>query len=158
MQKFTFKQILIALTFIILLYFLHPLEYGNFKMKTVIYLFIWISIAVIVINVLPKRRSLMKTLGVSIGVLVYFFATCFFGFSFLFCRWENHGIIYINKSDNSIKIICRTYDCYGTAEGCELFKARQLTKHIKWVTEFNDDPVDTTKWRRTDFNSDELNQ
>jgi len=59
--------------------------------------------------------------------------------------------MYKNKEDKSILIVCRRFDCYGTAEDCRLFKIKKLTNHLKWVTKFEEAKVDITKWDDVPF-------
>jgi hypothetical protein len=158
MKRFTVRQFFIVLTFVAILICLLPLEYDNFKLKTVIYPFVWTSIAVIILKVLPRHNSLLKVIFVIFGAIVYLLLTGLFVFGSLICSWTDNGTFYISKSDKSVKLICRTYDCVGTVDNCKLYKEKYLTKHIKWITEFNDKPIDTTKWREVSFNSDEFRQ
>ena len=84
---------------------------------------------------------------VKFGTVIYYLVTFLLAFSFFFfCRWGSHGAIYQNKGNAYVKIICKTYDCYGTSEGCRLFKQREILAHVYWVTMFDDTKVDTAIW------------
>jgi len=42
----------------------------------------------------------------------------------------------------------KTYECLMTEGDPELFEERTIINHIKWVTPFEENPIDTTKWQR----------
>ena len=151
MRKLSVNKIFITATTIIALLFLIRLEFGGFKAKTVIYPILWVGIGILGFKyskLLRGRESAIRKSLLGLGLAFYIFGTLFFGFRFFMCAENNHGISFINKQDKSLSLECRTYDCYGTADDCQLYKVRNLTKHIKWVTKFIENPVDTSKWQR----------
>lgn len=149
MIALTRKGILYLITVDILLYLLLPLEVYSFQSRYIIYPLIWISLSVIVLNFFPRGKSIEEIILLIIGAVIYLTITCLFAFVFfLFCGWLNYGAVYKNKKHDSLKIICKTYDCYGTADDYRLYKQQELFSHVFWVTKFNDDKVDTTVWER----------
>ena len=154
-RKFSVKEVIATLISFLLLFLFLPLEYDNIKAKTFIYPIIWISMGYIVFKAFPKKSLTKSSLLMSLGVigLLYIF-THVIGF----CAWIKHGTLYINKRDKSIRIICRTYDCLGTAEDCQLFEERRISQHIKWVTSFDKKPIDTSKWQSVPFMSSEFDR
>lgn len=151
-RKFSVKEVSIALISLLVLLLLLPLEYDNLKAKAFIYPIIWVSAGYIVVRAFPRKSITKSSLLLSLGIIVFF---QIFIQVIGFCAWAKHGTLYINKRDKSIRIICRTYDCLGTAEGCRLFEERRITQHIKWVTSFDEKPIDTTKWQDVPFMSPE---
>jgi hypothetical protein len=150
MRKLSVNKIFITATIIIALFFLTRLEFDGFKAKTVIYPILWAGIGLLgfkYYKLLRGSESAIRKSLLGLGLAFYIFCTLSFGFIFFICAEINHGISFINKQDNSLSLECRTYGCYGTSEGCPLYKVRNLTKHIKWVTKFNENPVDTSKWQ-----------
>ena len=138
----------LALTDVILYLFL-PLEIYDVSSRYIVYTLIWISFFIFFLNLFPSQNSFGKTILPVIGTIIYVLITLLFAFVFfLFCGWHNYGAMYQNKKHDSVKIICKTYDCYGTAEGCRLFKQQQILPHVYWVTKFKDKEVDTNVWER----------
>ena len=149
MRRLIRKEIFYLLIIDIVLYLLLPLEVYGIESRYIVYPLIWVSIFVIGINLLPRKKSIGKLVLLIIGTLFYLLITCVFAFVFfLFCRWANHGELYKSKKHDSLRIICKTYDCYGTAEPCRLFKQRELFKRIYWITQFNENKVDTAVWEK----------
>jgi hypothetical protein len=151
MRKLSVNQLLITATTIIALLFLTRLELDDFKAKTVIYPILWAGIGVLgfrYFKILRGSASALRKSLLGLGLAFYIFGTLFFGSSFFMCAEGNHGILFINKQDKRLSLECRTYDCYGTADGCQLYKVRNLTIHLKWVTKFNENPIDTSEWQR----------
>jgi predicted membrane channel-forming protein YqfA (hemolysin III family) len=145
------NKILITATTIITLFLFTRLEFDGFKVKTAVYPILWIGVGILGIRyfkILRGSASAIRKSFLGLGLALYIFGTLFFGSTFFICDQRNHGISFINKQNKSLSLECRTYDCYGTADGCQLYKVRNLTKHIKWVTKFNQNPVDTSEWQR----------
>lgn len=150
-----FKKIIIVAIVISCLFFLTEIEYDNFKLSPIVYPLIWISIPFILKYFLPE--SSLKISHVLIASLVYTAIISFYLFFSVFCAWSKDLLLYKNKKDKSTLIVCRTYDCYGTAEDCRLFNVKKLTSHIKWVTKFKEEIVDSTKWDKIPFSTDSFN-
>jgi hypothetical protein len=153
-RKFSLKELLTSILFLSLLFFLLPLEYDNIKAKTFLYPIIWTSFAFIIYKTFPVK-SLMRTILFSMGAIIYLV----FALSFIinltgFCAWINHGTLYVNKRNPSARIISRGYGCFLTDDDRQLFEERRITLHIKWVTDFSEAPIDTTKWKAVPFMSD----
>jgi hypothetical protein len=151
-RKFSLNKVLAALIFSLVLFIFLPLEYDNIKAKTFIYPIMWISLGYIVFKAFPGKSYTQRILLMLLGIIGLFYT---FTHVIGFCGWIKHGTLYVNKRDKSIRIICRTYDCLGTAEGCRLFEQRIITEHIKWVTNFDEKPIDTT-WQSVPFMSNEF--
>jgi hypothetical protein len=153
-RKFSLKEVLVSILVLSLLFFLLPLEYDNIKAKTFLYPIIWTSFAFIMYKTFPVK-SLMRTILFSIGAIIY----VVFALSFIinltgFCAWINHGTLYVNKRNPSVRIISRGYGCFLTDDDGQLFEERRFTPHIKWVTDFSETPIDTTKWKAVPFMSE----
>jgi len=134
----------------LLLFFLTYLEFDDFKVKTVIYPILWIGVGVLgygYFNILRGTDSAIRKTILGLGFAFYLFASLSFGLQFFFCGEGNKRTLFIHKTDKCLSLECRPYDCYGTADGCKLYKVKNLTKHIKWVTKYNENPVDTSEWR-----------
>jgi hypothetical protein len=151
MEKFTLKEIVGWLGFFVLLFLLFHLEYDNIKANTFLYPLFWISVEYILIKKFI-HKSTLRTIVFSLGGVLYFFIALNFLVDLTgFCAWGHSNILYINKRDKSIKIDCRSYECFMTAGDCELFEVKNITTHLKLVTKFNDKPIDTTKWEKVPF-------
>jgi len=150
MKTLSLIKILIITTAIIVLYFLTSLEFDGFKAKTVIYPVLWIVIGVLGFKYFKTLRgtdaAIRKSL-LGLGLAVYILGTLFLGLGFLLCAESDHGVIFTNKKDKSLSLVCRTYDCYLTADRCKIYQVRTLTEHIKWVTRFSENRVDTSEWQ-----------
>ena len=144
------KRLLLWLIILdIALYQLLPLEVYGWGARYFIYSFIWISVFIIALALLPSKKSTGRTVYIVAGSLFYALLTCILAFVFfLFCRWSKHAVLYTSKTNSSLKIVCRTYDCYGTAEDCRKFKQRELLPNIYWLTDFSDKPVDSAVWKK----------
>jgi hypothetical protein len=154
-KKISVKKVLTALISFLILFIFLPLEYDNIQAKTFIYPIMWIGMGYIVFKAFPGKSPTKSILLMLLGIIGLFYT---FTHAIGFCAWIKHGTYYINKRDKSIRIICRTYDCYGTAEGCRLFEVRRITEHIKWVTSFDEKPIDTIKWQSVPFMSSEFDR
>jgi len=141
---------------LLLLWLLAPLEIDGFKLKTPVYSILWLSLPVIIYHMFPANGGIMGNIVGVIGTVVYVFITLVLGFIFLsgFCAWVNQSTRYISQKDSSVKIIQRGYACYGTDDDKYLFKQRKLTKHIKWVTEFNETRIDTLVWKEAPYDDE----
>lgn len=138
------KRVFVALIVLLVLVISLPLEYDNIRAKTFIYPLMWIGAVYIVFKAFPKKLLVARSLLLVFLGLVGFFVILprVVGF----CGWTHHGTLYVKKGDRSVRIICRTFDCFMTAEGCQRFKERRITEHIKWVTSFDEKTVDSTIW------------
>ena len=154
-RKFSLKKVLAALISFLILFLFLPLEYDNIKAKTFIYPIMWISLGYIVFKAFPGKSYTKRILLMLLGIIGLFYI---FIHVIGFCGWIQYGTLYVNKRDKSIRIICRTYGCFGTAEGCRFFEQRRITEHIKWVTSFDEKPIDTTKWQSVPSVSYEFNE
>ena len=153
MRKPPVNKILIIAVTILVLFFLTYLEIDDFKAKTIIYPILWIGIGLLgykYYNILRGSDSAIRKTILGLGFAFYVLASLSFGLGFFLCGEGDHGVSYTHKKKKSLSLICRRYDCYGTADRCQLYKVRNLTKHIKWVTKYtkyNEKPVDTSEWR-----------
>jgi len=157
MEKFTLKEILGWVSFFILLFALLHLEYDTIKVKTFIYPLFWISIAYILIKKYRRKSTLRRIIFLLGGVLYFFIALNILADLTGFCAWGHSNVLYINKSDKSTKIACRSYECFMTSDNCELYEVKNITTHLKWVTKFNENPIDTTRWEKVPFTFVEFN-
>ncbi len=151
MRKPPATKIFIIAAAILVLFLLTNLEIDSFKAKTIIYPILWIGIGLFgygYYNILRGTDSAIRKTILGLGFAFYLFASLSFGLQFFFCGEGNKRTLLIHKTDKSLRLECRPYDCYGTADGCQLYKVRNLTKHIKWVTRFKEIPVDTSEWQR----------
>lgn len=154
MRKSSINRILIGVAFILALLVFTRLEFDNFKAKTISYPILWLGIGILGFKYFKNLRgsaSAIRKSLLGLGLAFYLIGSLFFGIQFIMCAESKHGISFINKRDIHIRLECRTADCYLTTDPCQLYKVRQLTKHIKWVTEFNEVPVDTSKWQHRSF-------
>ncbi len=141
------KQIFYLAIINVVLYLLLPLEIYGFQSRYIVYPFIWISLSIVGFNFFPPVRSFVDRIFMAFGMVIYLIITSIFAFVFFaFCRWSDHGVRYSNKEQISLKLICRTYDCYGTTDDCRLYKQRRLLGDIYWITEFEESTADTAVW------------
>jgi hypothetical protein len=129
---------------------LRPLQVGNASVKIFIDPLIWFSIVVIVFKKLPKEPFRPIAVIMSIILFINFSCTHIIGF----CGLISHGTSYIDKKDRSHRIVIKTYDCFLAAGDPEYFEERTIINNIKWVTQFKENPIDTTKWQHV-FLSDQ---
>lgn len=156
MTKLIYKKVVIILLIDFVLYLLLPLEFGKFQSRNIIYPLIWISIAIIIEESTSQKKSSSKRISAALGFLVYLFLSCIMAFwFFMFCGWFNYGTLYENKSEHSLKLVCKSYECYGTAGDCELYKRRELLPKIFWVTKFAEVTVDSTIWKKVPFGEED---
>ena len=144
MKILLIKKIVIVAIVIGCLLSLTQMEYDTIKFSRFVYPLIWISFPFI-LKYLSLNSSFRIT-HILIASVVYIVILCFSFLFGVFCAWSSDGILYKNKKDKSILIVCRRYDCYGTAEDCRLYKVKKLTEHLKWVKKFQEEKVDKIKW------------
>lgn len=150
-RKFSLKQMLAALIYFTILSLLLPLQYDNMSAKTVIEPIIWTSIAFVAYKLFPRKSELRTGVFLIGGVIYLLFLFSWFTNLTGFCANIDHGVLYVNKKDPSRVLTMKTYECFMTEGDPELFEERSLTDHFKWVTRFNQKPVDTVKWRSIAF-------
>ena len=149
MRKPLINKIVIAASIVLAIFLLSGIEIGSFKIKAVTYPILWISIGVLgfkYFKTLRGRNSAIRKSLLGLGLAFYVFGTWYFIFSFFLCAEIDRGVSFLHKKDKSLSLVCRTFECYGTSSSCQLYKVRNLTTHIKWVTKYNENPVDTSKW------------
>jgi hypothetical protein len=152
MTKLISKKIALFLLIDFVLYLLLPLEFGKFQSRNIIYPLLWISIAIIAEQFIPQKKSTSIKIFVTLGVIGYLLISCIMAFGFfMFCGWFNYGAVYKNKAEHSLKLVCKSYECYGTAGDCDLYKRRELLPKIFWVTKFTEAKVDSTIWEKIPF-------
>jgi hypothetical protein len=147
-RKFKLKELLIALAYFLLLFSLLPLEYDNIRARTFVYPLIYVSAAYVLYKALFERSSEKYAIGLVGGIIAFFFIIYYFLRLIGFCAWSDFGILYVNRNDKSDKIIMRGYGCFLTDTDTQLFEEREITKHLKWVTNFDEKPINTTKWQK----------
>ncbi|HEX6179704.1 MAG TPA: hypothetical protein VFZ47_00585 [Chitinophagaceae bacterium] len=151
MRKISIRRIIIAGVVIIALLALTRLEFEGFKFKTIVYPVLWIGIGIAgfkYYNTLRGSESPIIRSLLGLGMAFYLFRTWGFGCQRIMCGEINRGVLFINKHDNKLTLEIRSFECYGTTGDGQLYKVRNLTRSLKWVTEFNATPVDTTIWKR----------
>lgn len=152
-KEYSLKNIVAVLITLLVLLLLLPLEYDNIRAKSFIYPLMWIGAVYLVFKAFPKKHYVTRNL------LLIFLGL--FGFFVIlprvigFCGWTHHGTLYVKKGDKSIRLVCRSYECYMTDGPCQLFKERRITKHLKWVTSFGEESVDKTIWEEVSSMSTE---
>jgi len=150
MRKLPLNKVLIGATCIFALFVLTRVEIDDFKLKTIIYPISWVAIGIFgfkYYNILRGSASAIRKSLFGLALGFYILGTLYFGLRIFMCAEDDHGVSFTHKKDRSLSLVCRTYDCYGTADHCQLYKVRTLTKHIKWVIRFNEIPVDTNIWQ-----------
>lgn len=144
-----YKLLFWAIIADILLYQLLPLHIFGIAARQFVYPFIWLSFLLAGMCMLPTKKSFERNFLVVAGSLIYGFLTLILAFVFyLFCGWGSHGTFYTNRKNPSLKLVCLTYECYGTADPCQLYKQHELLPRVYWVTEFKEQPIDTTVWKK----------
>ncbi len=129
----------------IILYLILPLKIHDVESRDIVYPLIWLSFFI-----LGAIFSTQESNPISLTILTigYFLITCVLAFLFFgFCRWSNYGELYKNKKHDSLSLICKTFDCYGTSEDCKIYKQRKLLENVYWITKF-DEKIDTTIWQK----------
>jgi hypothetical protein len=156
MKKPFRKTVLLSVILIVTLFLLSKIEYDSFSLKSITYPLLWVTVGIIGFRYfknLPTRSAIRKTI-LSIGFAIYVLASLYFTMQLFLCAESTYGTRYINTKSNSLTLECRTYDCYGTADQCQLYKLRRLTNHIKWVTIFDDKIPDKNEWRYISLSSE----
>ena len=146
-KRYSRKEIVVASLFFFLLFFFLPLKYDNIKAKTFLYPIIWICSAFVVHRAFPKPsdlRTFVFTIG---GGACFLYVLLHIPNLIGFCGSRDHGTLYVNRMDPSRKITMTAYSCFLTDDDIQLYEERSITQHIKWVTSFDEKPVDTTKWQ-----------
>lgn len=127
------------------------MEFGNFKLKSLIYPLIWIMIGYMGFRYyrsLAGSKSAIRKSILGLGFALYIFASIYgIGKHFL-CSDINYGTRYIHKTDDSLSIVCISYECYGTTASHDYYKIKQITSYIRWVTKVNKESIDKTRWRQ----------
>ena len=148
-RKFNIKKLLLILAYFFLLFCLLPLEYDDIKVRTFVKPLIYASAAFLLYRAVTAKSRDKYAKWLLGGLLTFFFLIYLFFKLIGFCAWGDFGIQYVNRNDNSDRIIMRGYGCFLTDDDTQLFEERLLTKHLKWVTNFDEQPIDKNKWQET---------
>jgi len=150
MKNLPTKYFLFIFLLVVFLLYLSPLEYDNPKFQIYVYLFLYGATAIVLIKWYRRQRSTIENILIPVAGIIYLFASCNHLLDNSFCRWMTYFDSYTSKSNNSVKLVCRSYECYGTDGDCKLYKQYSITTHLKWVTKFNEKAIDTTLWKPVD--------
>jgi len=147
MKKISIRSFFVYFLALMLLFFLSPLEYDNTKSKILIYPFFYVITALVLIAWYRRRNSTLENIIIPFAGIIYLFISCNFLVDHSFCGWTTNFDSYTSKTNKSLKLVCRSYECYGTDGNCQLYKEWSLTKHLKWVTKLDNESIDTTIWK-----------
>ena len=142
---------MIAVVVIIALFALTRFEFEGLNFTSIVYPVLWICIGVAIFKYYQTLRvveSAIRRTLMGLGLAIYVFGTLGIGCQLIMCGEMNNGVSFINKHDDKLTLESRDFECYGATGDYKLYKVRSLTKSLKWVTEFHDNPVDTTIWER----------
>lgn len=148
MFKFSYKWFACAFCIIVLYILLLPLQYGTFKFRTVLNPTVWIIVGVVITNLMINKNNKHIFVKLIISFSIYIILTCLFVFRMIVCRSGDDRILYAHKIDNSLTIVCSSFDCYLTSGPCILYKKRKLLGELTWSTKISEDVIDTTNWER----------
>jgi len=102
---------------------------------------------------LPRKNSIGKMILVTIGALIYLGFSAILSLGIFLCSEGNRGELYISRTNPSVKIISRSFGCFLTTDDINLYKERNLTENLKWVTSFDEQLVDTLYWKPVERNN-----
>jgi hypothetical protein len=148
MFKLPYKWYVYAIS-IVLLLVVAQLEYRNFRFKTIINPVIWTLLGVVCLRLLRNKsyNHIRVKLIILLGIYIIF--TGAFLCNSVFCKYADEDwILYKNKKNKSLTIVCRRYSCYLTTEDYEYYKCWTIIGDLKWTTKIGYSKVDTTKWER----------
>ena len=93
--------------------------------------------------------KILLTLFVS-GISFFFMVITLFA---SMCSWTTGKVFFESKQDRSIKIVERDYGCGATDSGrpiCKIFKVKNITNYLIWVTEIDTNKIDKSQWVKID--------
>jgi hypothetical protein len=67
------------------------------------------------------------------------------------CRWTSGDVFFQNRNNPHVKIVERNFGCGATDTSrpvIEIFKVRELTEGVIWVTEIDTSMIDKAEWVR----------
>lgn len=91
-----------------------------------------------------------------------FLTLCIAGLSILFvfmslitsmCDWTTHEVFFESRQNPSIRIVQRSYGCGATDSSpatYSLFKVRELSPYLIWVTKADTNQINKDEWRRVE--------
>lgn len=135
-----------------------PLEFSNnnheFIYDSILFYGFPIAIILTLAGTIKKddTRGTIAT-KVFITILISFISLCImFMTSFTgMCDWTTDKVYFENKQNPSTTIVQRSFGCGATDSSpatIEVYKLRELTPYLIWVTSADTNQIDKNEWRR----------
>lgn len=129
-----------------------PFEFSDASTAQSFYVLVGCTFPLAFISILakPSKSKTLKALIIIIAVIsVPFFA--FYSFAAGMCGYITDKTLFVNKTDSSLKIIERHYDCGAYDSDMpkyEYFKVKQLTKQILYSKKIDTTNISKETWQR----------
>ena len=141
-----------------ILILISPLVIGDFWLSSVTYPLLWIYLPMVIYTILPTKKSQLKRILITIFFISYISICIIPLLRIVMCGYGQSSYEYVSKTNPSIKLVGRTFGCYGTTEDLVLYKVYSISKYIKIETHyltFTDHKniiIDSSKWKKIEKN------
>ena len=130
-----------------------PFEICNENFAKVFYTMIWFTLPICILLTLIRRdkkstKPTIKILTIVIAVGTFLFLAVYV-FGMGMCGYITDDVLFINKSDTSLKIVKRHYDCGAYDSDMpkyEFYKMKPLTKQILYSKKIDTLQIDKKDW------------
>ncbi|TMI62593.1 MAG: hypothetical protein E6H07_14360 [Bacteroidetes bacterium] len=132
-----------------------PFQFSNESSAETFYALVWLIFPVAVLLTLlkkvisPENRT-SKALIIFLAIVSFLFLSVYV-FGRTMCGYITDDILFVNKSDTSLKVIKRHYDCGAYDSDLpkyEFYKMKSLTKQILYSKKVDTTKLDKNKWIR----------
>ena len=132
-----------------------PFRFSSDNSAQTFYILVWLTFpAAVLLTLLHKdqvtNRRPFKGLKIFIAVVSFLFLSLYV-FGKTMCGYITDDILFINKSDTTLKIIKRHYDCGAYDSDLpkyEFYKMKSLTKQILYAKQIDTTQLNKDEWTR----------
>jgi hypothetical protein len=135
-----------------------PFQFSNENTAQKFYLLIWLTfpLAILLTLLRPGKnsRGTGKALTIVTAIISLVFLS-FFVFGKTMCGYITDEVLFVNKSDTSLKIVEKHFDCGATDSDrpkYEYYKTKALTRQILYSKQIDILRIDKTEWSRANNN------
>jgi hypothetical protein len=135
-----------------------PFQFSNENTAQNFYLFIWLTFPLAVLLTLLRPGKNSKGTGKALTIvsaIISLLFLSFFVFAKTMCGYITDEVLFVNKSDTTLKIIEKHYDCGATDSDLpkyEFYKTKALTRKILYSKQIDTLRLDKTEWTKANSN------
>lgn len=135
-----------------------PFQFSNENTAQNFYLLIWITFPLSILLTLLRPGKNSKGTGKALTIvtaIVSLVFISFFVFAKTMCGYITDEVLFVNKSDTSLKVVEKHYDCGATDSDLpkyEYYKTKALTRQILYSKQIDTSHLDKSEWMKAKGN------